>query len=138
MKKYSSKIGWWWIPFFICYIVVLAILISKKTWFSLYFGACLLLIMYTFFNTYYVIKEQKLLVKSGILYSKWFEINEIICIEKYKGDIGERRFNVSLSRDRIKIAFQNGGNVIISPKNKEAFIKDLLKINSNISVKKEY
>lgn len=91
-------------------------------------------IMHTFFNTYYVIKEQKLLVKSGILYSKWFEINEIICIEKYRENIG--RFNVSLSRDRIKIAFQNGGNVIISPKNKEEFIAELLKINPNIVVEK--
>lgn len=75
-----------------------------------------------------------MLIKSGILFKRIIKISEISRVEKYNWSYFDRTFNVSLSPDRIKIIYQKENYIIISPKDKEAFIKDLLKINAEIEV----
>ena len=38
------------------------------------------------------------------------------------------------SLDRLAISYNNGDTVLISPKDKSAFINDLVRVNSNIEV----
>lgn len=134
MKKYTSKIHFSIIFSVFLYMIPLVILIIKGTLFSLFFGMALALIIHTIANTYYVINHEELLIKSGILFKRIIKISEISRVEKYNWSYLDRTFNVSLSPDRIKIIYQKENYIIISPKDKEAFIKDLLKINTEIEV----
>ena len=81
-----------------------------------------------FFKTIYTIEENKLKIKCGFFSYKSIEINDMREIAKSTNIIS----SPAASFDRIEIKYGKFDEVIISPKNKFEFAKDLVKINSKI------
>lgn len=90
----------------------------------------LILITVIWFGTGYYIMSDTLEIKVGPFSSK-IDIKEIKSIEDSRNPIS----SLALSLDRIKIVYGNSRVVLISPKEKELFIEELLKINENIKIK---
>ncbi|WP_100612921.1 PH domain-containing protein [Confluentibacter lentus] len=98
-------------------IVLIVILISSY-----------LFILNIFLRTEYVIDNDVLKIKCGFLYRKSINIHEIKKISKTNSLIS----SPAPSFDRIEIAYGKFDILIISPKDKAAFAKDLTLINQNI------
>ena len=67
-------------------------------------------------------------IKCGFLYHKNLEVSRIKSIAETSNLIS----SPAASLDRIEIKYDQHGIVVISPKDKVAFAKDLLEINPNI------
>lgn len=85
-------------------------------------------ILYLFLSTDYTIDKGKLKIKSGFVYNKYLNIDKIKSITKTNNPISAP----AASFDRIEIHYGKSNSVIISPKDKMGFVKELIKINSNI------
>ena len=82
-----------------------------------------------FFGTRYTINEKsELIIKCGIIYHSKVDISTIQSISKTRNPIS----SPAPSLDRIKIKYGKWDSVIVSPKDKQAFILALQKINPNI------
>lgn len=96
-------------------------------------GAILLpvfvLILYTFFTTYYTINNNILYIKSGFLVNSKIDINTITSVKKTNSILS----SPAASFDRILIRFGKYDEVILSPKDKIEFINALKGVNSKIS-----
>ena len=107
---------------------LLVLFIMKRAWpglIPLLFAA--LFVRYIFLNTYYVLKEEVLLVKGGL-------VDENIKVASIKS-IEETHTLISapaLSFDRLEIRYNKHDSVIVSPRNKQAFIDSLLTVNPAI------
>ena len=82
----------------------------------------------------YVIKDDELGVKSDVSW-RWYPIEKIKEIRKVKSIL----VAPAMSFTRVAIKFERGTNktavpLEISPKDRDKFIQDLLKINPNIKV----
>ena len=86
-------------------------------------------ILYTFIKTVYIIDGEKLLIKSGFIRYKPIDIKTIKKIAPTKNIIS----SPAPSFDRIEIKYGKYDEIIISPKEKQNFAKDLLKINPKIN-----
>jgi len=86
------------------------------------------LVAYTLATTYYIIEGETLKVKSGLFYNKTFNIKAFRKIVKTNSAITAP----AASNDRIEIFFNGYDSVVISPKDKEAFINHLKSINPAI------
>jgi hypothetical protein len=127
MQTFNSKIDWWLIILFAIvfgYPIVDGLL-SKQYGLSLTMLGFLVLIGILFSKIKYVINGQ-------ILKIWWIkvEINSIKRIYKTRNSLSFP----ALSLDRIAIVYNKYDEVLISPKNKQEFIEELLKINSDILV----
>lgn len=85
-------------------------------------------ILYLFLSTEYTIDKEKLKIKSGFIYNKYLNIDKITSITKTNNPISAP----AASFDRIEIHFEKFNSVIISPKDKIGFVKELIKRNPNI------
>ena len=85
-------------------------------------------ILYLFLSTDYTIDKGKLKIKSGFVYNKYLNIEKIKSITKTNNPISAP----AASFDRIEIHYGKFNSVIISPKDKIGFIKELININPNI------
>jgi hypothetical protein len=88
-------------------------------------------IAHLFLNTYYVIEGQKLHIKCGLFFSETIEITSI-------NKIRPTRLMMSapaVSLDRLEILYNKFDSVLISPKDKEGFVKQLKKINPAIEAR---
>ena len=85
-------------------------------------------ILYLFLSTEYTIDKEKLKIKSGFIYNKYLNIDKIKSITKTNNPISAP----AASFDRIEIHFEKFSSVIISPKDKIGFVKELIKRNPNI------
>lgn len=85
-------------------------------------------ILHLFFKTEYTIDNTKLKIKCGLFYYTTIEIDEIKEISKTKNIIS----SPAPSFDRIEIKYGKFDEIIISPKNKFDFAKDLTQINPKI------
>lgn len=81
-------------------------------------------------STEYIIDGRNLIVKSG-WYKKSIAINTIKSISKTSNLLS----SPAPSYNRIELIYNKFDSMVISPKNKTAFAKDLLKINSEIENK---
>ena len=88
-------------------------------------------ILHMFFKTRYIIDENKLKIKCGFIPYKPIDIATIKEIARTKSIIS----SPAPSFDRIVIKYGKYDEIIISPKDKQNFVKDLLKINPKISNK---
>ncbi|WP_434035548.1 PH domain-containing protein [Formosa sp. 4Alg 33] len=85
--------------------------------------------LYLHFSTAYTIHDHGILnVKCGFMYNKSFDINKIKSIRKSNNMIS----SPAPSMDRIELAYGTFNVIVISPKNKIQFAKELTKINPNI------
>ncbi|WP_111307345.1 PH domain-containing protein [Confluentibacter sediminis] len=81
-----------------------------------------------FLNTDYLIENNELKIKCGFLFHKKINIMEIKSIKKTNSLIS----SPAPSFDRIEITYGTSDTIIISPKDKVTFTKDLTRINHNI------
>jgi len=132
--KFRSKIDWWLLLIF---VVITANIIFKiyqevhhssiGTNFShlMIYSLVILVIWLPVFNTYYVVENNTLIIKSLVF--RWkININDITQIEPTHNPLS----SPALSLDRLKISYMKNGRiakVMISPKDKEGFLNTLRK-----------
>lgn len=85
-------------------------------------------ILHMFFNTTYRIVKEKLYIKCGVFRYKPVDISTMKKISKSSNIIS----SPAASFDRIEITYGAFDELIISPKNKNEFVEELLKINPAI------
>ena len=132
-KTYRSKIG---IELILILTIVLGfsfykLLDQPKISGIITLGALLVFILYIVLSIQYKINDDILTVKAGFLVNTKIDIQKIKKIKKTFNPLS----SPAASIDRLEICYNNGDFVLISPKNRDQFIKDLLEINPNIEVK---
>ena len=127
MKIYKSKVDWWLVLLIVGvfgYPIIDGIL-TQQYLLSLVFTLILILFYFLSKMIKYEINEGNLII--------WKTKIDIKTIRKVY-----RTYNPlsspALSLDRIAIVYNKYDEVLISPKEREAFIEDLLKINPDIIV----
>lgn len=132
--KFRSKIDWWLL---LVFIVTTAIIVMKiyevNHNYSLasnfphliFYSLIILIIWLPIFNTYYVVENNTLIIKSLVF--RWkININDITQIEPTHNPLS----SPALSLDRLKIYYMKNGevtSVMISPKDKESFLQAINK-----------
>ncbi|WP_242268859.1 PH domain-containing protein [Bacillus cereus group sp. BfR-BA-01352] len=89
----------------------------------------LIFLLLIWFRTFYVLTGHTLIIKSGIF--KWsIPINSIEMI------IATKNYTAApaLSTDRLQIVDNNTKSILISPKDRELFIKHIKKVNEKVNV----
>ena len=130
MVRYKSKIGWILVVI-ILFLLLIPIFQLLKQPFSI--GPIFLLlpalfIGYIFISTYYEIDDGVLRVKCGFLLNLSIPISSITKIEATKNPISAP----ATSFDRLEVFYNKFESVIISPKEKRAFIAHLKQMNPRI------
>jgi hypothetical protein len=132
MTNYKSKLGLELIiPISLIFGYALFELIAEKSW----LGVLIMLltisfILYTFLSINYKIEKENLNVKCTFVINENIEIKSIRKITETYNPLS----SPAASIDRIEIFYNKFDSILISPKNKKDFIKDILKINPNIEV----
>ena len=90
-------------------------------------------ILHMFFQTVYVIQNGQLKIKLGFFSFRFINIDEIKEIAKTSSILS----SPAPSFDRIEIKYGNFDSVIISPKNKLSFSRELVMLNPKIKNKLE-
>ena len=126
---YKSKIG----PpiiFPLCTVggMFIAMVITRAWPAVLIMGVLFLVLIHTYFNTYYTIAGNELKVRYG------FIINKTINIDSIKKVVPTRdmRNAPALSTDRVEIFYNQYDSVLISPEDQAEFIERLKAINGEI------
>lgn len=133
MVKYHSKIGRGILIFLIISLGGPSILlIYQKAWLGVAIISCVgIFIAYIFSSTKYTISDQVLKIESGFLVNISIRVDSIKRISKSRNFIS----SPANSLDRLEIKYNLYDTVLISPKNKIAFIQQLKEINQNIELK---
>lgn len=87
-------------------------------------------IVYTFTNLRYIIDEDTLTIHCGFLYKKSIPIHAIKRVEESRSPLS----SPAASLDRLEIIYNKFDSILISPKEKKAFIEELIKRNPDIVV----
>lgn len=133
MKRYQSRMGIETIlavTILLAFLLFLSFYLNDKTILLLSITGTALCIHW-FFTTSYTINKMTLRVKSGFIYDETIKIDTI----KRVIEITDIWSAPATSIQRLLIQFNNSESVVISPKVKSGFIKDLIQINQNIDVK---
>jgi len=134
VKVHKSKIG----PevaipiMLILGIVLFVTVISEKRWAALLILLpVIFLLTHLFLTTTYTICGNLLKIRCGFLFNKEIDIRSIVKITETNNPLS----SPATSLDRLEILFGANNSVLISPKNKEAFINDILSINAAVEIK---
>ncbi|ARD28410.1 PH domain-containing protein [Acinetobacter lactucae] len=132
--KFRSKIDWWLLLIFIVTTAIIVMKIYEENHnYSLasnfphliFYSLIILVIWLPIFNTYYVVENNTLIIKSLVF--RWkININDITQIEPTHNPLS----SPALSLDRLKIYYMKNGevtSVMISPKDKERFFQAINK-----------
>jgi len=134
MQTYKSKLDKkLCIPIALVIGTVLFIMVYNKIW----IGVLIILlvisfVVHMFLTTRYHVIGKKLVIKCGFLYNATVNIDAIKSIKETNNPMS----SPATSLDRLEISYRYGA-VLISPKKKEAFIKQLMEINPAIEVKRK-
>lgn len=134
MRKYKSKIGLELaIPLLVVFgFTIFSLINENKGWIPMIAIISIFsFIAYLFLNTYYIIDKQVLTIRSGFLYNLKIDIFDIKKIEETRNPIS----SPAVSLDRLEIYYGKFNSIVISPKDKHAFIEEITRINANIEVK---
>ena len=136
MKKYRTEVSW--------KIIGPILAIFSLTMFFVYqsggnikevlalLGGTLALTLYLVLGIWYEITDNYMLkVRAGVFYNINVPIEHIHTIEKTNSILSAP----ASSLDRIELKYNKYDSVIISPRHRDLFIQELLKINPNIQVK---
>lgn len=139
MKTYKSKFGYEILLFLTAiFVAIIGFIIYKNEHieaiisvggiFALVYG----FFLYLNFSTEYTITKDDLLkVKCGFIYHKLFDIDKIKSLKISNNSIS----SPAPSLDRIELTYGKFGLIVISPKNKFEFAKELTKRNQKIKNK---
>ena len=139
MKSYKSKFGFEIMIFLTLLfgaIIVFMIYQGESLQAILSVGGIFLLVfglfLYLNFSTEYTVMETGILkVKCGFLYNKRFDINKITSVSK----TGNLISSPAPSLDRIELTYGKFDVIVISPKDKNGFARELTKVNPKIEKK---
>ena len=128
---YKSKIG----PpiiFPLCTVggMFIAMIITRAWPAVLIMGVLILVLIHTYFNTYYTIAGNELKVRYGFIINKTIDIGSI----KKLVPTRDMRSAPALSTDRVEIFYNQYDSVLISPEDQAEFIERLKGINGEIVV----
>ncbi|RRQ50056.1 hypothetical protein DZC72_05640 [Maribacter algicola] len=135
MKTYKSKISWGLlvVPMLLFLGIIVSMILKGEepsgilTTSGILLAVCLF-ILYLLMNTEYGMDADTLYVKSGFVYRKHLDISRITSVKKAKNIFSAP----AASLDRIQLTYDKFGVLVLSPKDKENFVKDLVVINPNI------
>lgn len=132
MKTHRSKIDIWLI---VLLIIVFSYPIYQATYHQNWVQFCLfsmvaVLVFYSFSTLKYIIQDEFLVIKINFYTFNKIKISEIKSIENSNNLIS----SPALSIDRLSIKFGKFDEVLVSPKNKEAFTNDLSNVNTEIII----
>jgi hypothetical protein len=133
MQVYKSKIDIWLLAVvFVPLLIILVQALVTFTWGLLAFITAIIAVMiYMFTATKYVIDNDSLQVKMGIIEYHKVKISSITSIKKTNNPLSAP----ALSLKRLEVRYGNRFDyLLISPKNREAFVASLLEINPSINV----
>lgn len=139
MKTYKSKFGYEIMTFLtILFVTIIVLMIYQKESLEAILSASGIILLvyglflYLNFSTEYTITRDAVLkVKCGIFYNKWLDINKIKSISKTNNLIS----SPAPSLDRIELTYGRFDSIIISPKDKIGFARELTKMNPKIENK---
>jgi hypothetical protein len=128
---YKSKIG----PpiiFPLCTVggMFIAMVITRAWPAVLIMGVLILVLIHTYFNTYYTIAGNELKVRYGFIINKTIDIGSIKRVVPTR----DMRSAPALSTDRVEIFYNQNDSVLISPEDQAEFIERLKGINGEIVV----
>jgi hypothetical protein len=128
---YKSKIG----PpiiFPLCTVggMFIAMILTRAWPAVLIMGILILVLIYTYFNTYYTIGGNELKVRYGFIINKTIDIGSIKKVVPTR----DMRSAPALSTDRVEIFYNQNDSVLISPEDQAEFIERLKGINGKIVV----
>lgn len=111
---------------------ILLFFIVQKMWLG---GVLLLpvfiLILNLYFRTWYKVSDGKLHIRSGMFFDLTLYIESVTHITK----TGNIMASPALSLDRLEVKYGKSSMVLISPVDRDRFIKNLLEYNPNIIVR---
>ena len=138
IQHYSTKIDWW-LPsimgFLLCLGMGILLMVGMEWYVVLTIGVVFIgYIGVSCFQISYAIKDKELGVHTETKWM-WYPIENINEVRKVKSILAAP----AMSFTRVAIKFKRGTTktavpLEISPKDRDKFIKDLLKINPNIKV----
>ena len=134
MEIYKSKIDYWLVGamYLITLVPTIPAVIYAFSWTMIFLVALLLAFASTLiFNTKYIIENETLLIKCGILPTEKYRIQQIQIIR----DTHTIMAAPAISLDRIEVRLTDRNAFVISPQDKHKFIAHLCVINPNIIVK---
>jgi hypothetical protein len=132
MTVYRSKIGIEiMIPLSLILVWIMIDRINDRDW----AGMAIILLSSVFFahillTTCYEIRKETLIVKCSFLINTSINIRSIKKIR----ESGSILAAAAASLDRLEITYNDNDSILVSPKDKEAFIAHLLRINPDIDV----
>ncbi len=118
--------------FLVTSIPAIAVGIKEKDWavFAI-MAASFVFVLYLLYDTNYTITQGNLKVHSGFIVNKNIPIAAIKSIKKSDSILSAPASSFS---DRIEVFYGESKSIIISPKEKQAFVEELLKQYSEIEV----
>ena len=132
MKKYKSKIGTGITSLLVIIIGgISTMMIINQIWFGLAINMAVAgFTIYLFASFRYLINDSELIIKSGFVKKIIIKIENIKKIEETNNPLS----SPAASLDRLAIYYDKSGFVLISPREKMEFIKNLTDINTKIVV----
>jgi hypothetical protein len=132
MKKYRSKIGLELvIPLTIILGGVGVLFAYEKIWLGFTFiTVCFAFVAHVFFTTYYIVSINRLQVKCSFFINVVIPLNSIKEIKETSNPIS----SPAMSLDRLLILYNKYDSIIISPKEQDVFINQLVEANPQIKV----
>ena len=133
MKKYPSKISYGLLIFIMAILIGTTIpMLWASAWVGVIINFVLMIfILHLFYNTYYLIDGNFLIVKSGFVTNKKIDLSLIAKISESNSLVS----SPAASLDRLEIIYDETRSVLISPKDKTGFISHLTQINPEIEVR---
>lgn len=134
MKTYRSKIDWWLLALIAAPIVLAGVASIKEGKGEVLLGLIppVIIIAYVFSTVKYTLNDGMLNVKAGFLVNQDIKIAEIRSVTKTFNPLSAP----ALSINRLEIKYgSNAAYALISSKNRQQFIADLLTVNPSIIVK---
>jgi hypothetical protein len=132
---FRTGISWWLVGFVLLVLGATSILAAKDgAWLAVVINTPILLwFVHTLMNTYYTIEKETLTITCGVFPKLRIPIQEIIHVKETNNPFSSPAF----SMDRLEIKYGKRKFVLISPKQKEAFINELLSAYPQIEVKRK-
>ncbi|MBX2914025.1 MAG: PH domain-containing protein [Cyclobacteriaceae bacterium] len=132
MKRFYSKIGpEVVIPIFLIFGITGTMMVMRQTWPGIAIHVIVLIfIIHLITTTYYQIEGRNLRIKSGFIINKLIAIESIRKIQKSNSVFS----SPAASLDRLEVFYNKYDSVLISPKDKQNFLAQLLQINPSIKI----
>lgn len=130
---YPSQISWWIVAFISVVIIYSVYTLQKQNADFLEYIPLLAVaafVAYAFKSTYYIIDNNILTINSTFLIKRQIDILTITQIKESNNPISAP----AASLDRLKIFYGDGYWTLVSPKDKEAFLKHIITIQPKVLV----